>query len=142
MGKLRRTRGWYPEKFAAVYTVEASYVMSLVILSLAILIGAAYDQYRDKTSLFLMNNTLERLYGQEEKRKDTLQYGAFTGSAERTELQVSGTIRYRDRVRKIQKRLHEPEEMLWMMTIWGQSKEAGTDGGQLPQGNEEELSDD
>ena len=54
-------------KIQASYTVEASYIMSMVILSLAVLIRAAYGQYLDKTSLFLMNYAVERLYGQEER---------------------------------------------------------------------------
>ena len=48
-------------KIQASYTVEASYIMSMVILSLAVLIRAAYGQYLDKTSLFLMNYAVERL---------------------------------------------------------------------------------
>ncbi len=46
-------------KIQASYTVEASYIMSMVILSLAVLIRAAYGQYLDKTSLFLMNYAVE-----------------------------------------------------------------------------------
>lgn len=129
-------------RIQASYTVEASYIMSIVILSLAVLIRAAYGQYRDKTSLFLMNYAVERLYGQEDKRNESLQYGSASGSAERTKTQVTGTIRYQDRVRSIQKRVHEPEEALWMMTIFQKSEEAESHGGQLPQRNEEELSDD
>ena len=129
-------------KIQASYTVEASYIMSIVILSLAVLIRAAYGQYRDKTSLFLMNDAVERLYGQENNKNETLQYGLASGNAERTKSQVTGTIRCQDRVRSIQKRVHEPEEVLWMMTIFQKSEEAKSHGGQLPQRNEEELSDD
>ena len=129
-------------KIQASYTVEASYIMSIVILSLAVLIRAAYGQYRDKTSLFLMNDAVERLYGQENNKNETLQYGLASGNAERTKSQVTGTIRCQDRVRSIQKRAHEPEEVLWMMTIFQKSEEAESHGGQLPQRNEEELSDD
>ena len=46
-------------KIQASYTVEASYIMSMVILSLAVLIRAAYGQYLDKTSLFLMNYAVD-----------------------------------------------------------------------------------
>ena len=129
-------------KIQASYTVEASYIMSIVILSLAVLIRAAYGQYRDKTSLFLMNDAVERLYGQENNKNETLQYGLASGNAERTKSQVTGTIRCQDRVRSIQKRVHESEEVLWMMTIFQKNKEVGDHGGQLPQRNEEELSDD
>ena len=129
-------------KIQASYTVEASYIMSIVILSLAVLIRAAYGQYRDKTSLFLMNDAVERLYGQENNKNETLQYGLASGNAERTKSQVTGTIRCQGRVRSIQKRVHEPEEVLWMMTIFQKSEEAESHGGQLPQRNEEELSDD
>lgn len=129
-------------KIQASYTVEASYIMSIVILSLAVLIRAAYGQYRDKTSLFLMNDAVERLYGQENNKNETLQYGLASGNAERTKIQVTGIIRCQDRARSIQKRVHEPEEVLWMMTIFQKNKEVGDHGGQLPQRNEEELSDD
>ena len=134
-----QSRNW---KIPASYTVEASYIMSIVILSLAVLIRTAYGQYRDKTSLFLMNYAVERLYGQEDKKSEPLQYGSASGNAERTKTQVTGTIRYQGRVRSIQKRVHEPEEVLWMMTIFQKSEEAESHGGQLPQRNEEELSDD
>lgn len=55
---------------------------------------------------------------------------------------MTGTIRGQDHMRSIQKRVHEPEEVLWMMTIFQKNKEAESHGGQLPQRNEEELSDD
>lgn len=71
-------------KIQASYTVEASYIMSMVILSLAVLIRAAYGQYLDKTSLFLMNYAVERLYGQEENKSEALQYGSVSGNAVRT----------------------------------------------------------
>ena len=115
-------------KIQASYTVEASYIMSMVILSLAVLTRAAYGQYLDKTSLFLMNYAVERLYGQEENKSEALQYGSVSGNAVRTKTQVTGTICGQDHMRSIQKRVHEPEEVLWMMTIF--------------QKNEEELSDD
>ena len=129
-------------KIQASYTVEASYIMSMVILSLAVLIRAAYGQYLDKTSLFLMNYAVERLYGQEENKSEALQYGSVSGNAVRTKTQVTGTICGQDHMRSIQKRVHEPEEVLWMMTIFLKNKEAESHGGQLPQRNEEELSDD
>ena len=116
--------------------------MSMMILSLAVLIRAAYGQYLDKTSLFLMNYAVERLYGQEENKSEALQYGSVSGNAVRTKTQVTGTICGQDHMRSIQKRVHEPEEVLWMMTIFQKNKEAESHGGQLPQRNEEELSDD
>ena len=88
-------------KIQASYTVEASYIMSMVILSLAVLIRAAYGQYLDKTSLFLMNYAVERLYGQEENKSEALQYGSVSGNAVRTKTQVTGTICGQDHMRSI-----------------------------------------
>ena len=109
-------------KIQASYTVEASYIMSMVILSLAVLIRAAYGQYLDKTSLFLMNYAVERLYGQEENKSEALQYGSVSGNAVRTKTQVTGTICGQDHMRSIQKRVHEPEEVLsgsgWISPPW------------------------
>ena len=96
-------------KIQASYTVEASYIRSMVILSLAVLNRAAYGQYLDKTSLFLMNYAVERLYGQEENKSEALQYGSVSGNAVRTKIQVTGTIRGQDHMRSIQKRVHEPD---------------------------------
>lgn len=133
-------------KLSAVYTVEASYVLAIVMLSVAVLIRSAYVQYQDKTSWFLMNNAVERLYGQEEKCRESFGYAAAWGKAERTGTFVSGTIQTSVFSRSIQKRLHEPEEVLWMTTIFQKKKGAGrSDGaneGQLSPGDEEELSDD
>ena len=75
-------------------------------------------------------------------KSEALQYGSVSGNAVRTKTQVTGTICGQDHMRSIQKRVHEPEEVLWMMTIFQKNKEAESHGGQLPQRNEEELSDD
>ncbi len=96
----------------AVMTVEASYVMAIVLLSLACLIGVAYDRCREYTAVMTLHYHVERLRGQEEEKKSDLMFGGWKGQVKREEKQVIGLAEGEGWSKEIMVDIHMPEEFM------------------------------
>ena len=115
--------------YAASYTVEASYVMAIVIFSLAILIKAAYTQCKEQTGVFKLHYVVEQLRGQEAQEELEFLVSQWKGYAVREEGKVEGTLEGSSWTKEIQVSVHNPEKLMRMSTIFqadGQGEESWT----------------
>lgn len=103
-------------KLPAGMTVEASYVMTMVILALAFLIRTAYGRYRRATEVMHLHHVEEQLRYREEEEERVLP----DGQAVRSSGRVEGYVRQDDWEKEITMKVHEPEELLRKLTIWRQ----------------------
>lgn len=109
--RLGKPGGWGLE---ASLTVEASYVMAMVILSLAVLIRTAYSQCARTTAVMKLHWRVEQLLGQEEDQDKALDHGQVS----REDGKVEGYIRTAGWEKEISVGVHEPEEALRLITIF------------------------
>lgn len=122
-------RGNAPASLRASYTVEASCVMAIVLLSLSMLIQTAYSRCRQETGVMRLHHTVEMLRCREEETQWDCSSGAWSGQAVREDGQVSGTAAGDDWQKEITARIRDPESMMRMLTVFddltGQADDAG-----------------
>lgn len=117
-----KSRNQKEERLPASMTVEASYVMALVIMALAILIKSAYGQCRRTTQIMKLHYAVEQVRSREDLEEKDLSWGrVFKNSA-----WAEGNARIEDWEKQIVIPLHQPEEILRMLTIFEES------GGERP----------
>lgn len=116
--KIQWKQSWWRKKYSASYTVEASYIMAMVLLALAVLIRAAYTQCREETGIFRLHHVVEQLRGQETQIQKEFSGGTWRGQAHRDETQVMGKVQGQTWEKEIQADVYEPEEMMRMLTIF------------------------
>lgn len=97
----------------ASLAVEASYVMAMVILALAVLIKGAYGQCRRTTRAMNLHYAAEMLRSQEEPRDKSWSWGHVTVKSG----QVEGYMMSGDWKKEITVSIYEPEETLRKLTI-------------------------
>jgi len=95
-------------------TVEASYVMAIVIFTLAVLIRTAYFQYRKTGEVMGLHCVVEQLRCREEEQAKILPHG----QAERSGSQVEGYIDGGTWKKEITAGVHEPEGFLRKIGIF------------------------
>lgn len=100
---------------AASLTVEASYVMAIVIVALAVLIRTAYSQCARTTDVMKLHWRVEQLRCQEEDQEKAIERGQVTRESGR----VEGYIKCAGWEKEISAGAHEPEEALRLITIFG-----------------------
>lgn len=100
---------------AASLTVEASYVMAMVIVALAVLIRAAYSQCARTTDAMKLHWRVEQLRCQEDDQEKALERGQVT----RESGKVEGYIKSAGWEKEISAGAYEPEEALRLITIFG-----------------------
>ncbi len=121
----------------ASYTVEASCVMAMVLLSLAMLIRTAYGRCRQETGIMKLHHTVEMLRCREDETDWDFSSGAWTGQAERDAGQVSGSAYGEDWKKEITVQLREPEQMMRMLTVFdGLTGRAETSEGAVAEGGD------
>lgn len=101
-------------KLSASLTVEASYVMVMVILALAVLVRAAYVQCGRTTDVMRLHYAVEQLRYREDDQKKAL----LRGQAERKNAQVEGYIDARTWKKEITVKVYEPEEILRKIAVF------------------------
>jgi len=133
-------------RYEASYTVEATYIMVMVIFALIILIQTAYMQCQETTGSFKLHNMVCQFRGQEREMETSFVVGQSNGSVVRGAKKVEGVLEYKSQEgerkrQEIEVSIHAPEELMRMMTIFqaeemkdGRDK---TDGDQLSPGDEE-----
>ena len=95
-------------RISASMTVEASYIMAMVLLSLAVLIRTAYFECGKTTKIMQLHWAVERLRIGEEGQEKPLPHG----QAKRDKDQVKGYIDTGSWEKEIISGVYEPEEML------------------------------
>jgi len=111
----------WQKKLAASYSVEASYIMAITLLALSVLIRNAYAKYAEETNIMWMHHIVEQFRGREMDEEDAERKfggGEWNGMVTRNEKEVEGVVRGGQKEKEIQARVHEPEEMMRMMTIF------------------------
>lgn len=98
----------------ASLTVEASYVMAMVILALAVLIRTAYGQWARTTEVMKLHWRVEQLRYQEEDQERSLGHGQVT----RESGKVEGYVQTPGWEKAISAGVHEPEEALRIITVF------------------------
>lgn len=109
---------FWRKKFSASYTVEASYIMAMTLLLLSVLIRVGYTRYKEETGIMRLHHVVEQIRGQEKEKERTVDTGGRKIKVERTEIQVKGSLRYQNDEKGIEVKIHEPENMMRMMTIF------------------------
>lgn len=108
--KVMKTPG-----LSASMTVEASYVMAVVLLSLSVLIRTAYIRCGKTAEVMELHRAVERLrFGEEAGQKKTLPHG----QAERGTRQVEGYLNAGPWEKEIISEIYEPEEVLRKMAVF------------------------
>ncbi len=139
----------------ASYTVEASYIMAIVLASLAILIQTAFDRYRQETGIMRLHHVVEQMRGQMTETERELTDTAWQGSVQMKDNkiwsldnlpwegpEVKGSVEGNGWQKEISAHVHSPEDMMRMMALAdllekiseGEEEDGGTEksGDQLP----------
>ena len=103
---------------SAGITVEASYVMALVLMVLAVLIRTALGQCRYTTQVMRLHHVTEQLRYQETDEERTWSHG----QVRRKNGHVDGYAKTDGWEKRITEKAHEPEEILRMLTIFQQKE--------------------
>lgn len=101
------------------YAVEASVVMAVILLALAVLIQTAFRQCRQVTGMMRMHQMVELLRHGEEDSADTLTVGgsAYRIEAGRSGSRAEGTLTGDGWSRGIRQGVFEPEAFMRMLTL-------------------------
>ncbi len=114
---VREMKNGAGKGFSASYTVEASYIMAIVFLSLGVLILAAHDRCREKTAVMRLHHISELVRGQAEENERDVVSGTWNGEAVRRGRKVRGVLDGEEPRLEIELRVHEPENMMRALTI-------------------------
>ena len=126
-------------RLPASMAVEASYVMTMVIVALAVLIRAAYGQCVKTTEVMNLHRTVEQLrYREEPEEEQRLSRGRAWRDADK----AGGFVNAEMWEKEITAGVHEPEEFLRMLSIFEPEEGGGGDGSTVYQGDEAELPGD
>ncbi len=103
---------------SASYTVEATYIMAMVLISLSVLIRSGYKMYREETGIMRLHHMVEQVRGREEDDHRNTDIGGWSVEVKRTENQIEGRLTARGWHKQIEEKTHEPENMMRMSTIF------------------------
>lgn len=110
-------------RYDASCTVEASYVMAMVIFLLAMLIKVSYGKCEEVTGSLRMHHAVYQLRGQEGGDRIEFTAGQWEGSVGREQNRLVGGAGNGKVERKIEMPIHNPEEIMRKMTIVEDVKE-------------------
>ena len=102
------------KKYKASLTVEASYVMAMVVFALAVLVRTAYSRCVETAEVMKLHWRVEQLRYQEEDREKSLNFGQVVKSSGK----VEGYIHDGDWEKESAAGVHEPEEALRLITMF------------------------
>ena len=113
---MKYQRGNNTRKLPAGITVEASYVMAIVILSLAVLIRTAYAQWRKTAEVMDLHYHVEQARYQEGEVSRNLS----RGMVEKRDDEVEGYIDTGRWKKEISVKIYEPEKLLRKIAVFEQ----------------------
>lgn len=102
-------------RLSASMTVEASYIMAMVILSLAVFIRTAYGRCKMTAEVMELHRAVEQLRFTEENWPEKI---LPHGQAKRNQAQVEGYLDTDSWKKEIISGLYEPEEVLRKLTVF------------------------
>lgn len=108
----------WKRKFYASYTVEATYIMAIVLFALSALIQNGFNKYREETGIMRLHHMVEQARGREEDDHRKLDLGGWSVEVKRTKNQIEGSLKTQRWQKRIEKKAHEPENMMRMATIF------------------------
>lgn len=111
----------WQKRMAASYSVEASYIMAMTLLALSVLIRSACAEYREETNIMRLHHIVEQFRGWDEdgeKKERQISGGEWKGRINRYEKVVEGILKSRTKDREIEAKIHAPEDMMRMTTIF------------------------
>lgn len=112
--------------YSASYTIEASYIMAIILGALTILLSAAYDQCRQETGIMRLHHQVELVRGQDDDKKIEFTSGGAAGKCEKKRNEISGEIKGDNWGREISAKAHRPEEFMRMISVF--QEESGDKG--------------
>lgn len=104
-------------KLSASMTVEASYVMAIVFVALAVLIRAGYFECEKTTQIMYLHYAVEQLCSQEEEKSLELR----NGKADRDSNTAAGHINAATWKKEIIAEIHNPENALRKIAVFEQN---------------------
>lgn len=107
------------KKYEASYTVEASFIMAIVLFTMASLIQFTYRQCRQTTGNMRLQEMVEVLRHRETAPGDTLSVdgGPYQIEAKRGLLNVRGHVKGENWNLYIESGIYEPEEFMRLLTL-------------------------
>lgn len=101
------------------YTVEATFVMGVILLAMAALIQTAYAQCRQVTGNMRLQEMVEVLRHRESEMEDSLLVDAVPYRIQATKgaLKVKGRVEGEGWSLDIESNLYEPEEFMRLLTL-------------------------
>ena len=107
---------WRKEKesLPASMTVEASYVMAMVLMALSVLIRTAYGEFCWTTEVMNLHGIVQKHRFREEDQESILNHG----QVKKDSGEVEGYVGISGREKEIITKIYEPEEVLRMLTIF------------------------
>ncbi len=109
---------------AASGTVEASYVMAIVMLSLSLLIRTAYERCRENTGVMRLHHMVELARCREEEEETEISLPAINGKVLRRGDTVCGAAG-RGWQKEIEAKVHRPENRMRLLTVFDGMTEGG-----------------
>lgn len=103
--------------FKASYTIEAAYIMAITFLALSVFIRTAYEQYEKETGMMRLHHIAEQLRGQEKEEERSVSLGRWKLQVDRDRNEVEGRLEGERGGKEIITKIHDPENMMRMMTI-------------------------
>lgn len=115
----------------ASFTVEASYVMTIVLLSLAFLIRTAYKECREVTGIMRLHHMVEFARCREDETPGEFSFQTVRGSVLKKGDKVYGTAVGENWQKEIESGIFEPESRMRMLTVFdnlaeGDKRDDGT----------------
>ncbi len=132
--KSKRTGEGWPVLHAS-FSIEASYVMAIVLMALSLLIREAYFRCRQTTGAMRLHHTVELAKGQEQEDIWEISGDAWFGQTERDRdafgnARITGSASGDGWEKEIRENAHEPENMMRLLTVFdGLSEGEGDNGG-------------
>ena len=104
--------------------------MTIVILSLSFMIGAAYENCRRITGVMRLHQMVEFVRLQEDGENRKFAFQTVSGSARREGDKAYGTVSDGSWAKTIESDVHRPESMMRMLTVFDNASEGenGDDG--------------
>lgn len=119
MKKRQEGSGWRCRRYEASYTVEASFIMAIVLFTMVSLIQFAYRQCRQTNGNMRLEEMVEVLRHRETIPGDSLSVDTvpYQIEAERGLLTVSGHVSGDGWSLNIESGIYEPEEFMRLLTL-------------------------
>lgn len=92
--------------------------MAIILLALSVLVRSGYAKYKEETGIMRLHHVVEQIRGQEEKEGRSLNIGEYKVEVVPSKDQIEGNLTGSRWHKNIQVKVHEPENMMRMMTVF------------------------